>query len=63
MIEQLLGLSLNSTQLQRGRAFVQGVVERSGDTAVSQLVEKADNLPTPNEIDAPGLWLARLEIQ
>lgn len=63
MIEQLLGLSLNSSQLQRGRAFVQGVVERAGDTAVTQLVEKVGNLPTPNEIDAPGLWLARLETQ
>jgi putative hydrolase len=63
MIEQLLGLSLNSAQLQRGRAFIQGVVERAGDTSVTQLVALADNLPTPNEIDAPGLWLARLEIQ
>jgi putative hydrolase len=63
MIEQLLGLSLSSSQLQRGRAFVHGVVERAGDTAITQLVEKVGNLPTPNEIDAPGLWLARLEIQ
>jgi len=63
MIEQLLGLTMTNTQMQRGRVFVQGIVERAGDTALSQLVSQVGNLPTPNEIDAPGLWLARLEIQ
>jgi len=63
LIEQLLGISLSRTQQTRGRAFIQGIVERQGAEALPQLLQAADNLPTPNEIDAPGLWLARLEMQ
>jgi uncharacterized protein (DUF2342 family) len=63
LIEQLLGLSLSRAQQVRGRAFIEGVVERQGPLALPQLLLAADNLPTPNEIDAPGLWLARLEVQ
>ena len=63
LIEQLLGISLSRTQQTRGRAFIEGIVERQGAEALPQLLQAADNLPTPNEIDAPGLWLARLEIQ
>jgi putative hydrolase len=63
LIEQLLGISLSRAQQTRGRAFIEGIVERQGPEALPQLLQAADNLPTPNEIDAPGLWLARLEMQ
>lgn len=63
LIEQLLGISLSRAQQVRGRAFIEGIVERQGSEALPQLLQVADNLPTPNEIDAPGLWLARLEVQ
>jgi len=62
-LEQLLGLRLTRQQLERGRTFIGGVVERAGNDGVSQLFSGPDNLPTPSELDAPGLWLARLEIQ
>lgn len=62
-LEQLLGLRLTRQQLERGRAFIEGVVERSGNDGISQLFSTPGNLPTPSELDAPGLWLARLEIQ
>jgi putative hydrolase len=63
LIEQLLGVSLSRAQQTRGRAFIEGIVERQGPTALPQLLQVAENLPTPNEIDAPGLWLARVEMQ
>jgi len=63
LIEQLLGISLSRAQQTRGRAFIEGIVERQGPEALPQLLHVANNLPTPNEIDAPGLWLARLEMQ
>lgn len=63
LIEQLLGISVSRAQQVRGRAFIEGIVERQGSVALPQLLQMADNLPTPNEIDAPGLWLARLEVQ
>lgn len=62
-VEQLLGLKLSITQVQRGTEFVQGVVERAGATALTQLFARPGNLPTPNELVAPGLWLARLDVQ
>ncbi len=60
-VEQLLGIRIGEDQVARGKAFVQGVVDRAGDDALAPLLHRADAIPTPNELDAPGLWLARLE--
>ena len=62
-VEQLLGLRLTRQQVERGHAFAAGVTERAGHDGLSQLFNKTGNLPTPNELDAPGLWLARIELQ
>jgi putative hydrolase len=59
-VEQLLGIRLGEAQVARGKAFVQGVVDRTGDDGLRPLLERPDAIPTPNEVDAPGLWLARL---
>jgi len=61
-VEKLLGLRLNREQVERGRSFVRGVIERAGDDGLSPLIASGDNLPTPAELDAPGLWLARLDV-
>ncbi len=60
-VESLLGIRLGDAQVARGKAFVQGVVDRRGDDALRPLLERPDAIPTPAEVDAPGLWLARLE--
>lgn len=60
-VEQLLGIRLGEDQVGRGKHFVQGVVDRAGDTGLLPLLRRPDAIPTPNELDAPGLWLARLE--
>lgn len=57
--EALLGLDLGPAQVDRGSAFVAGVVARAGDDALGRLWSDAAGLPTPAEIDAPGLWLER----
>jgi putative hydrolase len=62
-VEQLFGLELSQATFDRGSAFVDGIVERAGETALSQLWAGPDALPTPAELDAPGLWLARLGIE
>jgi putative hydrolase len=59
-IEQLLGVRVGADQVARGKAFVQGVVDRAGDGGMLPLLERDDAIPTPAEVDAPGLWLARL---
>ncbi len=61
-LERMLGLELDQTCYDRGRAFVDGVIERGGEAALQRLWHSAQNLPTPNDIDAPGLWLARIDI-
>lgn len=60
---RLLGVEVDQHTVERGRAFISGVVERAGDEGLRRLWESAATLPTPAEIDAPGLWLARLEIE
>jgi len=59
-VERLLGLELTQAVYDRGRAFVDGVVERSGAEGLERLWADEASLPTPAEIDAPGLWLARI---
>ena len=60
-VERLLGVDLTSEQVDRAQQFIAGVLERAGYEGVALLLAKHGNLPTPSEIVAPGLWLARLE--
>ena len=60
-VERLLGIDLTNEQVERAQQFIAGVLERAGDDGVALLLAKPGNLPTPSEIVAPGLWLARLE--
>jgi putative hydrolase len=58
----LFGLDLDQAQVDRGRAFIAGVIERAGDDGLAKLWVSARNLPTPSEVDAPGLWLERISL-
>jgi len=58
----LFGLDLEQAQVDRGRAFVAGVIERAGEDGLARLWEPVRNLPTPAEVDAPGLWLERIDL-
>jgi len=60
-VEKLLGLHLNRRQVERGRHFVNGILERSGAEGMRALYKGVEYLPTSAELDAPGLWLARIE--
>ena len=61
-VETLLGLDLGREHYERGAAFCRGVVERAGEEGLRRLWERRDMLPTPAEFEAPGLWLARIEL-
>ena len=56
----LFGLDVGQEEVDRGRAFVNGVIERAGDDALTRLLGEELDLPTPAEVEAPGLWLARI---
>ncbi|TVR28161.1 MAG: hypothetical protein EA389_00965 [Ilumatobacter sp.] len=59
-VERLLGIRLGDDQVRRGKQFVQGVVDRAGEHGLELLLTTPGSLPTANEVDAPGLWLARV---
>jgi putative hydrolase len=59
-VERLLGIRLGAEQTARGKAFVQGVVDRAGEKGLEPFFTDPAAVPTPNEIEAPGLWLARV---
>ena len=61
--ESLFGLHLDQEDIDRGTAFVQGVLERSGELDLARLWVDEAHLPTPAEVDAPGLWLARINLE
>jgi putative hydrolase len=61
-VEKLFGLELTQAAYDRGTGFVAGVVERAGEEGLARLWESERTLPTPAELDAPGLWLARIEL-
>ena len=62
-VERLLGLELDQDQYDRGAAFAAGVVERAGPEGLGRLFSDPANLPTPAEVDAAGLWLARIDLR
>lgn len=62
LVEQLFGLELTESSFDRGTRFTQGVLERAGEDGLRRLWASSETLPTPAEVDAPGLWLARIDL-
>jgi putative hydrolase len=60
--EALFGLRLDQDQVDRGIAFVRGVIERAGTAELDKLWLIEGGLPTPAELDAPGLWIERVNL-
>ena len=58
--ERLLGLEIDENTMARGDNFIFGVVERVADEGLRRLWADELDLPTAAEVDAPGLWLARI---
>jgi putative hydrolase len=61
-IESLLGLALDRDDYLRGSTFARGVIERAGLDGLNRLWAREALVPTPAELDAPGLWLARIDL-
>ncbi len=59
---RLLGLQVGRAEYERGAAFVRGVLERASEEGIRRLWNSERELPTAAEIDAPGLWLARIDL-
>lgn len=61
-IEGLLGIEFTREHYEQGEQFCAGVIERAGIEGLNRLWTDAAMLPTASEIDAPGLWLARIDL-
>jgi putative hydrolase len=61
-IQRLLGLDPSRRLHDQASAFCRGVEERAGAVALDRLLDAEPMLPTPAELEAPGLWLARIEL-
>ncbi|MGI9023863.1 MAG: zinc-dependent metalloprotease [Acidimicrobiales bacterium] len=59
---RLVGLALEGAAYERGSLFAEGVVDRAGEDGLRRLWHSEKELPTPAELDAPGLWLARIDL-
>jgi putative hydrolase len=61
-VDRLLGLELDRGHYDVGIAFSRGVVERAGIEQLNRLFSGPEMMPTPSELEAPGLWLARIDL-
>ncbi|MGC8512571.1 MAG: zinc-dependent metalloprotease [Acidimicrobiales bacterium] len=62
VLAQLFGITLAQEDYEAARSFTNGVLERAGEASLSRLWISERNLPTPAELKAPGLWLARIDL-
>ena len=59
---RLLGIAVDPSAYEKGESFVEGVVDRAGEEGLRRLWASERELPTPAEVEAPGLWLARIDL-
>ncbi|MCU4185102.1 zinc-dependent metalloprotease [Acidiferrimicrobium sp. IK] len=62
ILGQLFGVELDAAGYDQGQSFVTGILERAGEDGLRRLWHSAAELPTPAELAAPGLWLARIDL-
>ncbi len=62
ILGQLFGVTLDASDYERGERFVAGVLKRADPDALTRLWKTEGELPTPAELEAPGLWLARIDL-
>ena len=61
-VDRLLGLELDRGHYDEGVAFSKGVVERGGVEVLNRLWTGPEMMPTRSELEAPGLWIARIDL-
>ena len=57
---RLTGMDLKMEQYRKGEEFVAAIARGAGPAALHALWTGPESLPSPEEIDLPSLWLARV---
>ena len=60
-IFRITGLDIKLEQYRLGEQFADAVAKRVGMEGLNRVWERAENMPTLEEIRDPGLWIARVE--
>ncbi|MDQ4071457.1 MAG: zinc-dependent metalloprotease [Actinomycetota bacterium] len=61
VIGRLLGLDMKMRQYELGRRFCGEVADRAGMAGLNRVWDSAGLLPTLAELEAPAVWLSRVE--
>ncbi len=61
LFNRITGMDLKMAQYQQGQLFVDTVVEQRGIEFATKAWQRAENLPTMDEIRAPERWISRME--
>jgi coenzyme F420 biosynthesis associated uncharacterized protein len=57
---RITGMDLKMEQYRKGEAFVAAIERAAGAAALRRLWDGPETLPTPEEIDAPEVWVRRM---
>lgn len=60
VIQKAIGLEVKVRQYALGQRFVAGVVQRAGMDGFNRVWERAENIPTLEEVGRPDLWMERV---
>ena len=60
-IFRITGMDMKLEQYRSGEQFSETVARRQGMEGLNRVWERPENLPTPEEIRDPGLWMTRME--
>ena len=60
LVRRLLGLGMKRRQYERGKDFFEAVVEASDIETAGRVWDSPETIPTDEELDDPGRWLARV---
>ncbi|WP_336037855.1 zinc-dependent metalloprotease [Halobacterium yunchengense] len=61
LLKRALGFQLKREQYERGREFFDAVAADRGIEGAARVWDAPEYLPTDEELDAPAVWLARVE--
>jgi coenzyme F420 biosynthesis associated uncharacterized protein len=60
IVERLLGLDFKLRQYEQGKRFCDAVAAAGGMESLNRVWESPEALPTPEELEQPAMWLARV---
>lgn len=61
LFQRLIGISLKLQQYKVGQAFVDAVVEQENLVFLNRVWDKAENMPSMEEVNNPLIWIDRMK--